>query len=147
MSDERTSGAGSAGGLFQSAERLSCAERFAPMSWLLSAEDLRFFKDQPRIAARFRCSRYKVFLSYWGQLHKEIAAFNRESLDLIARGAWDLLAHLCHKRAILLYHEARLLQAAVCYRWLPAGRAHADVLPMVRASLEAILAEVSAEPV
>lgn len=114
------------------------------MAWLLSRDDLRFFEDHRQIAARFRRSRYKVFLAYLRELDGEIAAFNRESLRLISLGAWDLMAHLCRRRTLLLYHEARLWQAALYYRWLPARSPAADVLPMVRVSLEAITATLTA---
>jgi hypothetical protein len=114
-------------------------ERFAPMTRLLSRDDLRFFDKFPQVAAQFRQSRYDVFLAYLRDLHREIAMFNRESSRLIAHGAWDLLPHLCRKRALLLYHEARLYQAAICYRWLPV-----DVSTMVTGSLTAIIAEVGA---
>jgi len=110
------------------------------MGWLLSRDDVRFFEDHPRIAARFRRNRFHIFLSYWRDLHAEIAAFHRESLRLVAHGAWDLLAHLARKRAVLLYHEARLLQAALRYRWMPAVP---DVSQAVSGSLQAILAEVA----
>lgn len=115
--------------------------RFAPMAWLLSREDLRFFEDHPAIAVRFRRSRYRIFLSYLRELDGEIAAYNRESFRLISLGAWDLLGHFCRRRAILLYHHARLAQAALYYRWLP-GRP--DVIPMVRTSLDAIVHTVTA---
>ncbi len=111
------------------------------MAWLLSGDDLRFFEDYPQIAARFRRSRYKVFLGYLRELDAEIAAFHRESFRLVSLGAWDLLTHLCRNRAILLYHQARLFQAALYYRWLPN---RADVLPMVRISLTAIEQTVTA---
>jgi hypothetical protein len=110
---------------------------FTPMTWLLSPEDVQFFAEFPRIAAQFRRSRCNIFLAYLRDLHIEIAAFNRDSSKLIAHGAWDLLPHLCRKRALLLFHEARLHHAAWCYRWLPM-----DVSPMVTGSLAAIIQEV-----
>ncbi len=110
---------------------------FAPMTWLLSSQDLNFFAEFPSIAAQFRRSRYKIFLAYLRELHVEIAAFNRESSKLIAHGAWDLLPHLCRKRALLLVHEARLYHAACCYRWLTM-----DVSTMVKASFATIVQEV-----
>jgi hypothetical protein len=112
-------------------------DRFAPMTWLLSQDDLRFFDKFPGVAAQFRRNRYKVFLSYLADLHGEIAEFNRDSNRLIAHGAWDLLPHLFHKRTLLLYHEARLRRAALYYRWLSK-----DVSPTVAASLTAIFDEV-----
>ncbi len=112
-------------------------DRFAPMTWLLSQDDLRFFGKFPRVAAQFRRNRYKVFLAYLDELHAEIAAFNRDSNRLIAHGAWDLLPHLFRKRTLLFYHEARLRRAALCYRWLSK-----DVSPSVSASLTAIFDEV-----
>lgn len=107
------------------------------MTWLLSRDDLRFFDKFPGVAAQFRRSRSDIFLAYLGDLHSEITAFNRESSRLIAHGAWDLLPHLCHKRALLLFHEARLYQAALIYRWLPM-----DVSPIVTGSLATIIDEV-----
>jgi hypothetical protein len=110
---------------------------FAPMAWLLAADDLQFFAQFPRVATQFRRNRCKIFRAYLRDLHKEIAAFNRESSKLIAHGAWDLLPHLCRKRALLLFHEARLYHAVVCYRWLPV-----DVSPIVTGALAAIIQEV-----
>jgi hypothetical protein len=110
---------------------------FAPMTWLLSQDDVRFFAEFPGVASKFRRSRYNIYLAYLRDLHVEIAAFNRESFRLIAHGAWDLLPHLCRKRALLAFHEARLLRAAVYYRWLPV-----DVSPMVAGSFAKIVDEV-----
>jgi hypothetical protein len=118
--------------------------RFEPMRWLLSRDDVRFFEDHPRVAARFRRARYRVFLKYLRELDREIGAFHRESRRLIALGAWDLVAHMYRNRAVLLYHEARLFQAALYYRWLPADLAQEKVLPMVRVSLAAITQTVTA---
>jgi hypothetical protein len=112
-------------------------DRFAPMTWLLSQDDLRFFDKFPRVAAQFRRNRCKIFLAYLRELHAEIAAFNRESTRLIAHGAWDLLPYLLRKRALLFYLETRLYQAAFCYRWFPI-----DVSPTVAASLATIFNEV-----
>jgi hypothetical protein len=112
-------------------------DRFAPMNWLLSREDLRFFREFPAVARQFRRNRYSIFLAYLRELHLEIAAFNEESFRLIAHGAWDLLPFLARKRALLVFHEMRLYQAAVCYRWLPM-----DVSPVVRGSMAAIMDEV-----
>jgi hypothetical protein len=114
-----------------------CLDRFAPMTWLLSQDDLQFFGKFPRVAAQFRRNRYKVFLSYLEELHAEIAAFNRESNRLIAHGAWDLMPFLLRKRALLFYHELRLRRAALSYRWLSK-----DVSPAVAASLATIFDEV-----
>lgn len=107
------------------------------MTWLLSREDLRFFDQFPRVASQFRRNRYDIFRTYLRDLNSEIAAFNQESSRLIAHGAWDLLPHLCRKRVLLLFYQARLYQAAACYRWLPI-----DVLPMVNGTLAAITQEV-----
>lgn len=112
-------------------------DRFAPMTWLLSQDDLRFFDKFPRVASQFRRNRSKIFLAYLSELHVEIAAFNQESNRLIAHGAWDLLPHLLRKRALLLCHEALLYQAALSYRWL-----RTDVSPRVADSLTTIFDEV-----
>ena len=107
------------------------------MTWLLSTEDVNFFAEFPQIAAQFRRNRHQIFLAYLRDLHSEIARFNRESRNLIAHGAWDLLPYLCRKRALLLVHEARLHHAAFCYRWLMN-----DVSATVSGSLAAIVQEV-----
>jgi hypothetical protein len=120
----------------------SLAERFAPMGWLLSPEDLKFFSDRPRIAASFRRGRFKVFLAYWRELNGEIGAFQREGLQLISHGAWDLAPHFFRKRAVLLYHQARLFEAALIYRVRPL-RSESDVLDKVRESLGVVLTQVS----
>jgi hypothetical protein len=110
---------------------------FAPMTWLLSSEDVNFFAEFPHIAAQFRRSRHQIFLAYLRDLHIEIAKFNRESSKLVAHGAWDLLPYLCRKRALLLIHEARLHHAAFCYRWLTM-----DVSTTVNGSFATIAQEV-----
>lgn len=114
------------------------------MGWLLSRDDVRFFQSDPPVARSFRRDRYRIFLGYWRELHNELTQFDRESLRLVAHGAWDLLPHLCRNRAVLLYHQGRLLRAALAYRWLPSGRAgHAKSAEDVRNSLSAILSQIA----
>lgn len=70
--------------------------------------------------------------------------FDRESLRLVASGAWDMLPHLCRKRAVLFYHQGRLLKAAFAYRWLPADSpASSKEDEYMRGSLTAILAAIA----
>jgi len=112
------------------------------MGRLLCREDLEFFKDSPKVAAQFRRERFHVFLAYLRDLHQEIACYHQESSRLMARGAWNIAKPAFEQRAVLLYHHARLLKAALCYRWLPM-----DVTPTVQESLGAVLARISPVPV